>query len=663
MARGSEEKATRRAQAQLDKALARRDPEGAVDAVLGLDKLARQPLLDPCASLFRRMLPELHRQAAWGRLHTLAARSEQEPRLVSQGADDEACARARWLLLLASMRARDFARAQRLWSLLEAWIAGRTPALSQALAAWVLGHGEVTPDALSGLDLAKFPEAAPVDPRLGHEPSARPHAPPPAAPATLGEVEDAVHQLFATQTLNQVGDILVTWLSRAQPEIAAAVQRLAGSLALHELLIRVSAHASIGEPAQLLVRLVKNAPKPEAMADEILLAIRCLLSRTVSGAAGRDERDALPDLLAALLRIPRFAAVADAIVRDLAAIKPLAPMILPVCERVLSHARDLPLPQYFALWARALSLHCPLPTSPDDEPERRPTPVWLQAASRFACERGNDVAAFLKALERRECALLVHSMVWGLPCFTAVDLFDAAWNDASDEIRREFAMQLDEIILDAEDASIDRLMVNPGPAEFSYLERMSAASAAADPGLPFIAADGLKIWRRLGVRALPFSVRLLPFALFEAKDPRRYLDAVKAHVGGRRDIEAWLDVIDELLSCDTPKLTRLLGEVQDHILNSYKNERPAIVRALIWSARIQAPLGFTRDLARAYEALPPPDLPKADADEKLAARIAAMVLRLGTKRRNDKPVRRKPKKPRKHDRGEQLDLPMGGLKP
>lgn len=674
MAHGSQDKALRRAEAQLDKAVARRDVEGAVAALFGLDKLEREPLLGRSAALVRQMLPELQRQSAWGRLHTLAARVEQEPRLLAHGADDAAAARARWLLLLACMRARDFARAQRMWLLLADLVAARAPALHGAIAAWVAGQGQVDAGALAGLDLARLPEPAAVDPRLGVEPTARaPKAPPPAPPETADAVFEAVHLLFATQPLRQASDILLAWHARATPDVATSMRRLAASLATRELLLRASEGDRIGEAAQLLARLVRSAPDPADSANEILLAARFLVGKMGAGSASRDEREALPSLMAALTRIPTFTPAAEAIAGDFAKIPALAPLALLLCEQALAGPPELAAGQFFPLWARALALHSPRPKARDEERERRPAPAWLQSVSQRACARGDELAAYLKGLEGGARARLVDTLVWGLPYAIAVDLIDAAWKDASDEVRRALVGPLDDLILDAEDACLERVMANPYSLDYAYVERTAAAAQAADPGLPFFAADGLKVWRRLGPRALPFNVRLLPFAIFDSKDPRRHFDLACACVGQRTDIAAWLEIVDELRECDTAAVLPLLHEIEIHILQRYGSDRPALVRALIWGNRREAPLRFMGDLARAYEriALRPGDAgaagdkPELSADDKLAAKIAAFVLRLGAKTRSKPRPARKPrqKRPRAHQPAEQLLLPIDPRKP
>jgi hypothetical protein len=111
-----------------------------------------------------------------------------------------------------------------MWLLLADLVAARAPALHGAIAAWVAGQGQVDEGALAGLDLARLPEPAAVDPRLGLDPMARAaKAPPPAPPETAAAVFDAVHLLFAKQPLRQAGDILLAWQARAT---LAAVLRL-----------------------------------------------------------------------------------------------------------------------------------------------------------------------------------------------------------------------------------------------------------------------------------------------------------------------------------------------------------------------------------------------------------------------------------------------------
>ncbi|MGD0837562.1 MAG: DUF6109 family natural product biosynthesis protein, partial [Polyangia bacterium] len=398
---------------------------------------------------------------------------------------------------------------------------------------------------------------------------------------------------------------------------------------------------------------------------------RFLVGKVGAGSASREEREVLPGLVAALTRIPTFTAVAEVIAGDIAKIPALAPFALLFCEQALASAPKLPAEQFFPLWARALVLHSPRPKSSDEKHERRLAPAWLQSASQQACERGDELAAYLKGLEGR--ARLVDALARGLPHTITVDLVDAVWNEASDEVRRDLVEPLDDLILDAEDASIERVMANPHSMDYAHVERAVAAAQAADPGLPFFAADGLKVWRRLGQRALPFNARLLPFAIFDSKDPSRHFDLACAYVGQRTDIAAWLEVVDEVRECNTPAVLPLAQKIERHILQHYASDRPALVRALLWGNRTAAPHAFMRALACAYQrvALRPGDSPTAEdgpeasADAKLAAKIAASVLRLGAKTRSrPRPARKsRQKKPPAHQPAEQLALPLEPRKP
>jgi hypothetical protein len=659
MGRGNDEKTLRRAQAQLDKAVARRDPEGAVEAVLGLDKPARQPLLERGAGLVRQMLPELQRQSAWGRLHALAARVEQEPLLVAQGADEAACAKARWLFFLASMRAKDFARASRFWQTLVALFERQAPALGAAVTAWLDGKGQLDSGMLAGLDLGRLPKATPGNPRLGNESSARPRTPPPAQPATVESVPDVVHLLFATQPLRQAGDTLLAWQAQAAPELASSMLRLAISLTMHEILIRAEAGERVGEAAQVLARLAQADPMPEAATAEIMLGLRFVMAKVSLEGASREDSEGLKGLLGALLRAPAFAAIAEVLARDLARLPPLAPFALQVCEHALACGETMSPAQFFPLWARALMVHCPPPQGSPEERLHYLAPAWLQSASCLAGRRGKELATFLNTLDHAACIRVTDAMAWGLPCLITVDLIDAAWDHAADDVRRELVMYLDELIMDAEDESIERVMSNPRSVDYNLVERVIVAAEAADPGLPFVGADGLKVWRRLGMRALPFNVHLLPFVLFAIEDPIQQFEAAMAYVGDRAGIEAWLEMLQELRECNTDAVAALEVLIENRILEQYRNDRASMAKVLIWGARNRGSYSWMLALARAYQDLPPGNGSKLE-DERLAKKIVAVILKGDKKPRAKRRSASKPRKSKRQERKSpaQLELPL-----
>ena len=402
------------------------------------------------------------------------------------------------------------------------------------------------------------------------------------------------------------------------------------------------------------------------MADGILLASRFLIGRVATGAAGRDEKEALPRLLSALVRTPTFAALADVLARDFDKIPPLAPLALKVCETALAGAQALSERQFFPLWSRALLLNAPPPQDPDEEPMHWPGPAWLQSASRLACQRGPALAAYLSSLDNPARVRLVDAMVWGQPPEITANLIDAVWNDASAEVRRVLAAQLDEVILDAEDSTMERMTANPWSIDQARLERIIAAQDSADPDLPFLAADGLQMWRRLGLRALPFNARLLPFAMFAAGDPSRYFEVAKAYVADRPEIDAWLEILEEASCSDSPAVALFCLEVVRHIGERYSDDRPALARGLLWLGRSRASLHLGYALAQAFERadLATPDVPRTP-DEKLAARIARRLLGTRAKAARKTQTPRKPKKPprRRAKVSEQLELPMDEEKP
>ncbi|HEX7498942.1 MAG TPA: DUF6109 family natural product biosynthesis protein, partial [Polyangia bacterium] len=348
MGRGDQDKRERRAREQIDKALARRDLESAALAVLALDKAAREPLFAAVSPAFRRNLSDLHKTSAWARLHTLAARAEQEPRLLLHGADAAGAASARWLLFLACMRARDFARAGRIWNFLVESVAARAPTLARAIAAWIDGQGHIDPHEVAGMDLDGLPALAVPDPRHGVESAGRPHLAPPAIPASPAEAHEAIYVLFATQPPVIVAETLRTWLERAPADLAMTLRRQAGSLALRELLVQASSASSLALPAQLLARLSEGAK--DDLAKEVSLATRLLITTVVAKTPKQGESEALEALTAALLRTTQLEDLPEILARDFARAPGFGFLAKGVCQSILARAALLPDGQLFPLW-------------------------------------------------------------------------------------------------------------------------------------------------------------------------------------------------------------------------------------------------------------------------------------------------------------------------
>jgi hypothetical protein len=131
------------------KFLGRGDLEGALPVLLRLPQPLRDELLPRAAPLFRRAVEEQHRRGAWGMLSGLAARAEAERGLVERGVDPEEAQSLYWPLMWAAGRARDWARAQRLWELLATTVRESAPRLAAAVEAWIVSQGSPASEAVA----------------------------------------------------------------------------------------------------------------------------------------------------------------------------------------------------------------------------------------------------------------------------------------------------------------------------------------------------------------------------------------------------------------------------------------------------------------------------------------------------------------------------------
>jgi hypothetical protein len=663
MGRGDQDKRERRAREQIDKALARRDLESAVDAVLAVDKTAREALLALVSPAFRQTLSDLQKTSAWARLHTLAARAEQEPRLLLQGADETTTASARWPLFLACMRARDFARAGRIWKFLVDAVTARAPALARAIAAWLSGQGQVDPHAVADMDLDGLPALAAPDPRLGIDSPARPRLAPPAAPVSSAQAEEGLLILFATQPLTVVVDTLRTWLDRAPAELAMTVRRQAGSLALRELLLHASSRRSLALPAQLLARLSEGAE--DELAKEIVFATRLLLTRVVAKTQEPGEYESLADLAAALVRTTQFEDVAETLARDFRRVPGLASLAIRICQSALARAASMSDEHLFPLWIQMLHLNAP---PPEVEPEDRlwfPGPTWLQAASREVCKRGKSLAAYLDKLDPHDRAKMLDSLLWGQPSEIVADIMDALWKDASEGVRRELAHMLPDLVEMAEKDSSDILWGSRSLGDAAAIDRIGLAASKADPDLPFLAAGGLPLWRRFGLRLLPYFVELLLYALSQASQPSQRMEAVKAYVGNRVDIEAWLEAIRELSAGDAKVLPALIMETSQAMLDRFRTDRIALARALEYTVKFDMPFSLLKTLAHAYQRAALADGAEPTPEDERAQVVLGRMF--GTMTRKPKKPRAKgrakrrsktPRRPELQSRSSQLELPL-----
>ena len=665
MGRGDQDKRERRAREQIDKALARRDVESVIDAVLALDKAAREPLFAAVSPAFRRSLSDLHKTSAWARLHTLAARVEQEPRLLLHGADAAGAASGRWLLFLACMRARDFARAGRIWNFLVESVTARAPTLARAIAAWIGGQGQIDPHEVAGMDLDGLPALAVPDPRHGIESAGRPHLAPPVMPASAAEAHEALYVLFATQPPVIVVETLRTWLERAPADLAMTLRKQAGSLALRELLVQASSGNSLALPAQLLARLSEGAK--DDLAKEILLATRLLITTVVAKTPKQGESEALEALGAALVRTTQFEDLAEILARDFSRAPRFISLAASLCQGALSRASSLADQHLFPLWIQTLHLHA---SRPEGEPEDRialPGPTWLQAASREVCRRGKSLAVYLDKLDPRARDKMLDSLVWGQPSEIVADIMDALWKDASEGLRRELARMLPDLMETAEGDSQRVLLGSHSYADMATIERIASAASKSDPDLPFLVAGGLSLWRRFGLRSLPYFAELLPYALAQTSQPSQRIEVVKSYVGSRVDIEAWLEVIRELSMGESTMLPSLIAETVHAMIERFRSDRIALARAINFAAALDIPLAVFKNLAHAYQRAALADGAESTREDERARFF--LTLMFGGKppnspaKRRAKRGRKASRKPKLQDGSGQLELPLDGNEP
>jgi hypothetical protein len=257
---------------------------------------------------------------------------------------------------------------------------------------------------------------------------------------------------------------------------------------------------------------------------------------------------------------------------------------------------------------------------------------------------------------------MLDGLLWGQPSEIVADLMDALWKDASEEVRRELARMLPDLVEMAEEDSQNMFSSGRSSADMAAVDRITLAIRKADPDLPFLAAGGLSLWRRFGLRLLPYFVELLPYALSQANQPSQRMEAVKAYVGNRVDIEAWLEAIRELSMGDAKMLPALIVETSQAMLDRFRTDRIALARAIEYTVKCDVPFSLLKTLAHAYQraALADGTEPTPE-DERAQAILGRMFGTMTKKPRAKGRAKRKnklPRKPEPQSSGGQLELPL-----
>jgi hypothetical protein len=466
--------------------------------------------------------------------------------------------------------------------------------------------------------------------------------------------------LFAAQPLTVVVENLRAWLERAPVDVARALRTRAGSLALRELLIQANAKESVALPAMLLARISEGVE--DDLASELLLATRLLVTTVGYHGPQRGEAESLAAVAEALVGTRQMGEVAATLVGDFGGSPEFAPTALAICQGALVRATSLPDDRLFPLWAEALALQAAASESGREDGVAAAGPAWLQTASREVCKRGSSLATYLDKRLAPVRAQLLDDLLWGQSSEVVADLIDALWNDASEQLRRDLSALVPDLIENAEEAGMHALERSHSLRDLATYDRIAERALAADPSLPFLAVGGLTLWRRFGLRSLPYCVRLLPYALSQA-NPGQRMEVVQAHVGNRVDIEAWMEAIRELSAVDPEATSSLVEQTARTMLDRFRDDRTALARALAYAERFHAPLALIKRLGHAYQraALAQEgDGAESTPEDRRAREILALLFGGTTKRRPARPPTKTRNKTRGRPRGpDQLALPLG----
>ncbi|MHB8874234.1 MAG: DUF6109 family natural product biosynthesis protein, partial [Myxococcaceae bacterium] len=403
------------------KGLARKDAERAATALLKLSPEERTGLLPAVAALVRGDIAAAHGRGDWSRLGFWAARADREPRLLGDGGAQ--AAEARWPLVWAAGRGKDFPRALRLWQPLHSELRERGPVLAGAVDAWLLSEGRPGPEALAGV-----PRAPPPDQRLGYEP-VRKRAPI-ARPDCVAAVEQAVLACCALEPWPVFAETARGWVERSSPEVGLAVRVLAGRLAVREQLRRTAACGrGPSAPAVLLAALAKPPEALAALATEVLVSFR-LLASAGRGRPFESEEEARP--FCALAEVA-FGLPAQRLLVTEAVVGRLfgagaARAGLRLLERILAASNQPALAlKALRLWSLARS-------------EGPAAPAWLaQAWRRLAGGEPGALTALLARQEPKEARETLQLASDSLPLDLGEAVIDALWAGATPELRHQLA--------------------------------------------------------------------------------------------------------------------------------------------------------------------------------------------------------------------------------
>ncbi|MBN1205127.1 MAG: hypothetical protein JXB05_09410 [Myxococcaceae bacterium] len=584
-----EERQHRRWLEDARKHLGRGDLEGTLSALLRLPPPLREELLPLSAALFRQVVQEQHRRGAWGPLSTLAVRADAEPGLVERGVEAEEARATYWPLLWAAGRARDWARAQRLWRPLASAAQERAPRLATALDSWLSTQGAPDPETLMSV------LAAPslVDSRLGIEP-VRAHAALPA-PRSVAEVEGAVLALCAMEPFGVFASRVETWAREAPAEVARTVWELAGQLAARELWIRATAGqggAALWKPAQLLARAVREGEAPQGLSEPTLQALRLVSSGLPrEGVPRAEEAEAWCALAHSAALQPE---ARPWVVQAAAGIRfsgPAVPRALRLYEALLALAPDA------GLWARAML------SWSEWEPEAPTAPGWLQESlRRLLSTKLPALRAWLKGASPSERGELIDGVASACAPELVEAWVDACWEGADEELRRVLSGAISTLLDRSREKKAGRemdqlLRGTQDPEEaFRILTQVEGALEQAQ-ALMKLPPEGLRTWRRFASRVLPYRAEFLEVAVRQAASDTEAWEAAERYLEAHPGDTGHIEVLRTMEVLGRGELAR---RALARWLERRANDVQALAEAAMAAERMNTPCEYLHPMLEAF---------------------------------------------------------------
>jgi hypothetical protein len=599
----------RRARSVVETALARGRIAEAADALLVLPREGRTWALEQVshgmsAELLRNPSASDHGLAfAW------LLRLEREPRFLPAGDDGP---RVRWVLLLAAVRAKQWARAQALLAELEPELAAAP--LRARLAALIEARGEPTAKHFGDFDTDG--DAA----RLGYdEVRMRVDYAPPASP---DDVERACLECFGCESWARFGEVVTGWLAqKPRPELARALGLCAGLLSHRELARRAENPRSALEVARFCALCSAAAGAPMELEPTLTLCLRVVARALQGEIRERAVVDAAQSVCSSAQSLPR-----------------LAPLLEPIALGPVyagQQAIDAAERWFRSLLAQRPSLELALGVTQlllDREDLRtdgsllKQAPEWLITAFEALLAEPvalraalSDVAAGGAATPAAQRAVELFAL---LPVTVVARALDLSWSASSDEPLRELlATAAEDLVARMRSASAPSKQTRtPLPilramaAELGMFELSDATDAelrhflstprgrllecelsdAPDEAVP-LSPVMRAMWQPLSARMLSYRPTLFAAAVELTSSTQERSAIVDQFWARRPTLLARLAAVRQATEETAEETVELLLE---HLTRNLTLEQLDVARSVLWAERGGAPRPLRRRLCK-----------------------------------------------------------------